>query len=174
MKLLGTLSVLVDKYRILDAVEVFSDMWIEDLKPKISGNFPNDLLLWLSISWVFRKATLFKAVTCILGRIGDGTDLQEMQEEFCELLPIPSTIYGSSSKGPLKQPHFTHTSKDALSKVRISAILVDSFMKIMISGYTPDTDLLCPREFDDSHRLDCDSMMLGSLTICCASFSVTK
>jgi hypothetical protein len=91
---LARLSVLVDKYQMLDAVEVFSDIWIKHLKPKIPETYTWYTLQWLGISWVFSRANLFKQMTRIVGRECD-TDLKD-DLECPDMVPqIPVRIIGT-------------------------------------------------------------------------------
>lgn len=62
---LAKIAAIVDYYEFHEAVEVFSDMWIEKLSFS-STEYNRDLILWLFISWVFSHAKIFKEVTRII------------------------------------------------------------------------------------------------------------
>jgi hypothetical protein len=90
---LAKLAILVDKYQILERVEIFSDMWIDDIQNGGHGlpvTFGPDILPWLSVSWVFGKENIFQQVTEILEREGDS----DMGGESIQELPIPDLIIG--------------------------------------------------------------------------------
>jgi hypothetical protein len=85
------LTILVDKYQMLERVEIFSDMWIDGLqcrKNALPKYLNHEVLVWLAISWVFNKADPFRQVTQILAMEG-GAD---MGGELLQLLPIPDRI----------------------------------------------------------------------------------
>lgn len=76
LDMLTKIAVLVDKYSFHEAVEMFSDMWVARLDPPWKKGrdgekldiFPDlietDILCsWLTISWVFGKADLFREAT---------------------------------------------------------------------------------------------------------------
>ena len=63
LDMLTKIAVLVDYLECHEAIEPFSDMWIDHLKKKIAVNYSRALIQWLCISYIFRKETQFKAVT---------------------------------------------------------------------------------------------------------------
>jgi hypothetical protein len=91
---LARLSVLVDKYQMLEAVEVFSDIWIKRLETEIPQTYTWEMRQWLRISWVFSRADLFTQVTRIVGRECD-THLQEDLEDLDMVPRIPARIIGT-------------------------------------------------------------------------------
>lgn len=60
---LTKIAVLVDYYECHEAVEIFSDMWIDRLKGEVPTTYSSELIKWLCISWVFRKDEIFRSVT---------------------------------------------------------------------------------------------------------------
>lgn len=60
---LGKIAVIVDYYGCSEAVEVFSDMWINKLKDSIPAVSIIDTMVWILVSWVFRQEELFEAAT---------------------------------------------------------------------------------------------------------------
>lgn len=55
---LTQVSILVDKYQMVEAVEVPSDVWIEKLRktiPDVYSSKSTEVHRWLAIPWVFRK-----------------------------------------------------------------------------------------------------------------------
>lgn len=91
LKTMTELSVLVDKYQMLEVVELYVEMWMSTLKTSVPMFFTADLLPWLSISWVFGLADIFKQISRIAMR--GSTDLFGAHESH---LPIPQPVFGKS------------------------------------------------------------------------------
>ena len=91
---LARLSVLVDKYQMLEAVEVFSDIWIKGIEAEIPQTYTWEMRQWLGISWVFSRTDLFKQATRIVGRECDA-DLQDELENPDMVPQIPMRIIGT-------------------------------------------------------------------------------
>jgi hypothetical protein len=93
------LSILVDKYQMLETVENFVDLWISDdsIRSSLSvESYQPQLLPLLSIAWVFKLPTYFMHLTGIAMldstmKIGEGV-------EGCKYdgvdLPIPGAVIG--------------------------------------------------------------------------------
>jgi len=60
---LAQIALFVDKLQLFDAVEVYADRWIAKLEDGISEAYDRDLVLWLYVSHVFRRAEVFRTVT---------------------------------------------------------------------------------------------------------------
>lgn len=90
---LSKMAVLVDKYLVHEAVEVFSDIWIDRLRESLPTRCSDELMHWLCISWVFEQPKEFEAVTRIAQR--DGTHNFEQPLMLFRSLPIPSAIIGN-------------------------------------------------------------------------------
>lgn len=64
LKTLVAVAVLNDKYQFQQAVEMFSDIWLQKLKPE---NLPClsdwDLISWLAVVWSFRRPVEFTLLT---------------------------------------------------------------------------------------------------------------
>lgn len=93
--MLTHLSILIDKYQMLEAVQTFADCWIID--DEITNSLPtsfasSNLLPWLTISWVFNLPDKFKQLTKI--------SIQESNYKIREGihdghdLPIPDIVIG--------------------------------------------------------------------------------
>ena len=87
--MLTELAILVDKYELLESVEVLLDHWLQNLKSAIPLTFNNDLLPWICISWIFKKSEIFKNVTKIAQAESEG--LLEANQ-----LPIPAHVLSKS------------------------------------------------------------------------------
>jgi len=57
LEMLAKISVVVDDLSCFEAVEVFSKMWITELKGSLPSTYCRDLVLWILISSVFRDDT---------------------------------------------------------------------------------------------------------------------
>ena len=91
--MLTELAVLVDKYELLETVEMMLDYWLQDLTNTIPLTLSNDLLPWICISWVFKKSEIFKKVTKIAQMESEGLldagqlPISEwvLSKEFCSM-----------------------------------------------------------------------------------------
>jgi hypothetical protein len=95
LELLTSVSLLVDKYQMAEAVECFSDTWIgaliEDLPQAYSSKTDSDnVLLWLQVSWVFENDEVFTKMTGLLER---GCDAY-LTLFIDDRLLIPNPIFG--------------------------------------------------------------------------------
>ncbi|GFF37903.1 hypothetical protein IFM58399_05056 [Aspergillus lentulus] len=60
---LAKIAVMVDYYQCRGVVEVFADIWIDELKADMPKTFGKAVFQWICIAWVFRKQTEFFAAT---------------------------------------------------------------------------------------------------------------
>ncbi len=93
LPLLTRIAILVDKYQMLERVEIFSDMWIDQLLRNkcLPKTLTPDLWSWLTISWIFKKAAPFKETTYVFEMLGD----ENMGGEAIQALPVPDRIIGN-------------------------------------------------------------------------------
>lgn len=85
LNLLVELAVLVDYFQCHEILDLFSDLWVEALRSSVPSDYTNDVPRWIFISWVFRKADIFKQVTEVAQHQVTG--------ELCTLqLPIPAAL----------------------------------------------------------------------------------
>ncbi|GFF59813.1 hypothetical protein IFM51744_10058 [Aspergillus udagawae] len=82
---LAKIAVIVDYYQCRGVVEVFADIWIDQLKGDMPKTFGKAVLQWICIAWVFRKQTEFFAAT----RVALGESPSVVQTYG---LPIPSRV----------------------------------------------------------------------------------
>lgn len=87
LEMLAKIAVLVDYYNCHEVVELFSECWIRELSCDLPKEYCRDLILWLTVSWVFSQKELFKTVTKVAVRESKGP-LQTLG------LPIPQHIAG--------------------------------------------------------------------------------
>jgi hypothetical protein len=91
VELLAKIAVLVDYYHCYEAVEVFADIWVRELRNQLPAQVGRELVLWLCVSWIFGHTEVFASVTSIA--------LQQSQEPLPTLgLPIPEQIVGKQSR----------------------------------------------------------------------------
>ncbi|OTA83037.1 hypothetical protein M434DRAFT_400814 [Hypoxylon sp. CO27-5] len=63
LEMLAKIAVLVDYYKCHEAVALWSDVWIGNLKDTVPTTINRDLVLWILVAYVFEKETLFKEAT---------------------------------------------------------------------------------------------------------------
>ncbi len=95
LELLTSVSLLVDKYQMAEAVECFSDTWIRALIGDLPQAYPSQtgsdkVLLWLHLSWVFENDEVFTKMTGLLER-GCNAYLPLFMDDH---LLIPNPIFG--------------------------------------------------------------------------------
>ncbi|KAL5346695.1 hypothetical protein ACLOAV_008402 [Pseudogymnoascus australis] len=67
LAMLTKLAAAVNYHCIQEAVELFSDIWLKDLKKRpLPTSYTSEVLPWLFIFWVFRKKDGFRNMTRIL------------------------------------------------------------------------------------------------------------
>ncbi|KAH6674272.1 hypothetical protein B0J14DRAFT_653575 [Halenospora varia] len=140
LQTMGSLAIIVDKYQLLECMELYRDVWLPDLNTQLPTSFDNTLLEWLSIAWAFRLPEQFKHLT----RVAQRGSLSNLASDGQEV-PIPDIV-------------LRHIAKDrqrAISKAL-------SMISDTIDRYQSARQ--CPYYGSDTtkHRA-CDSMVLGSL-----------
>ncbi len=63
LEMLTKVAVLVDYYQLHEAVHFYASLWIDTLRHSLPTAYGRDLILWICVSWVFKDASIFKAVT---------------------------------------------------------------------------------------------------------------
>jgi hypothetical protein len=91
LRMLTRIAILVDKYQLHEALEMFTDIWCENMKGSIPQSFTDDSMAAICIYWVFGKSPQFKQATQIVQMESKG----RVNEEG---LPIPSSIIGKNWK----------------------------------------------------------------------------
>lgn len=188
VELLATLSILVDKYELLEVVGIYSDVWIlaNYRFRKIELAVPDDIdLLWLSISWVFRKEEIFENITKVMIRNSSQIHIEKMVALLALNdfeLPIPPEVFSKLF------PFFDHAECclsiyiDTMnSKRAVLTRAAINYVQFFVTRYTssehihcdakPPQDPLIPSDPEThiAQRLACDAMVLGTLTKSCAS-----
>jgi hypothetical protein len=98
LEMMTKLAILVDKYQMVEAVESFSNPWLDDLLTKVSlpsGYSRDDELdhqktirRWLAVSWVFKRPNEFSKSTAA-AIMASGVILAD--KLYAEL-PIPEEV----------------------------------------------------------------------------------
>ena len=102
LDLLTDVAVLVDKYRLHDAMAFLSDLWVDSLKDSLPANIGDDLYKWICVSWVFRKPAEFKKATQIA-----QFQAESRLDGYADL-PVPDTVIGERSPKASKQDLTTY------------------------------------------------------------------
>lgn len=132
LEMLTSISVLVDKYNLHEAVEVYSDMWITHLQESVDytkQNFPR-----LSISWVFKKSDIFRDVT----RQAQCSATDTFADNEAIGLPIPEAVIRTISPLPSVCTLLTTAQKG-------SKKIAPRFYKPRSRFWTPGLTVLCKR-----------------------------
>lgn len=67
LEMLAKIAVLIDFYDCAEALEVFTERWIEHLRmfSPVPSHFCRDLMLWMCIAWVLKLPKEFKQTTTV-------------------------------------------------------------------------------------------------------------
>lgn len=88
LETLAKVAVLVDYYECGEALDLFTSMWIDDLKKTdLPSMYCRDLILWIWIAWIFNLEPQFQSATAVA--ITKATEAIQILE-----LPIPEIISG--------------------------------------------------------------------------------
>jgi hypothetical protein len=97
LDLLTHVAILVDKYRLHEAVGLYSDIWIKGLLPTVPKSIQGGdaVLQWLCIAWVFELEEEFAKMSRVL--MAEGCDSAEniLRRSKWDL-PIPDSVIGMS------------------------------------------------------------------------------
>ncbi|PQE27457.1 hypothetical protein CJF31_00009080 [Rutstroemia sp. NJR-2017a BVV2] len=158
LDLLTHVAILVDKYRLHEAVELYSDIWIKGLLPTVPKSIQGGdaVLQWLCIAWVFELEEEFAKMSRVL--MAEGCDSAEniLRRSKWDL-PIPDSVIELIE-----------------SERQCGLNTATSVLKLTIEQYQTSTSANCssiPASSHSSptaaeilaHRERCDSMVLGSL-----------
>lgn len=169
---LTQLAKLVDQFGCHEAVELFSDGWIDCLQPHLPTDmdgFSEDICRWICIAWVFGREREFKIATKVAQRCAckplDCREYPIPKETIGEffafpsllLLPFPSPPFHLLPETCTKQ-HLTRHPTDSINRTRNRA-LVTLLLTLNDLVDTYQNSLSTPRCSDE-----CDSLVLGALT----------
>lgn len=87
LEMLAKVAVIADYYECKEAVQFFSDIWIEALGGVNLKEYSRDLILWLWIAWTFQLSSQFKTVSSIAMSHNSGF-ISNLG------LPIPGRVIG--------------------------------------------------------------------------------
>ena len=90
LEMLSKIAVLVDYYELHEAVHFYASLWIDTLRNSLPRVYGRDLILWICVSWIFKDASIFQAVTKLVIEHSPGK-VPTIQ------LPIPEKVIGKLS-----------------------------------------------------------------------------
>lgn len=89
LEMLSRLAFVVNHRQMHEAVELFSDGWIESLKrDHLPGSYTPEVLSWLYVFWVFQKEDDFRKMSQIIERESDHS----LKDRAGASTPIPASI----------------------------------------------------------------------------------
>ncbi|KFY53145.1 hypothetical protein V496_07855 [Pseudogymnoascus sp. VKM F-4515 (FW-2607)] len=137
---LTKLATLINYYQLHEAVEIFSDMWLADLKQKsFPTSYDSEVIPWLFVSWVFLMRDEFAQLTRIL--VNESDDRWE--DDIGKNLLIPASIINE------------------IQEHRIEAIgCIITIVHNHIDNYFSSN--ICASG-DKDKQFSCDAIVLGSL-----------
>ncbi|KAH8730304.1 hypothetical protein GQ44DRAFT_701142 [Phaeosphaeriaceae sp. PMI808] len=86
LEMLAKIAVLIDYYNCAEALEAFTEQWIEHLKvdSPVPSHFCRDLMLWMCIAWVLRLPHEFvQATTVAVRRDSDNLSTLGLPVNIC-------------------------------------------------------------------------------------------
>lgn len=168
LKLLLELAVLVDKYQCLEIVEIFADIWVENLQKVIGlpSDYTEDVIPWIYISWVFENAAIFQEMT----KIVQGECDDKVEDDIEEGIPVPQVVISSFNVALVALESLANQDSDSILSSRMNAIeQALKFMSNLIGEYmmTPEKAEEQENNDDSPPRKNWqwaqDAMVLGSL-----------
>lgn len=72
LETLAQIALFVDRFRLLDAVEIYAERWISNLQHTIPSTYNRDLVHWIYISHVFRRPDIFRTATKVAATQSSG------------------------------------------------------------------------------------------------------
>jgi hypothetical protein len=166
LNLLTELAILVDKYHCLQTVEVFAEIWIDNLLDDMGlpVKYTEDVIPWVFISWVFESAEIFQDMTRIIQLECDET----LDDDINERIPIPELVI-SECRGIKTFEEPTDYHADAIKASRNDAIeRATKFIYNLIAGCMTTQKITFvphdqkPKDYNN-WRFARDAVILGSL-----------
>lgn len=155
LDMLAKIAILEDYYTFGESLDVFTEMWIQELiKVSIPTVYCRDLVLWIWVAWLFDKDQQFKEATTVA--IKQSTEALRTLD-----LPIPTILSGTFIPRSDEIRDRLHTA-DEIDNTRYQAI--EFFVETLhdrLERYR-SADYVCPSDANDSFM--CGSFLLGSLT----------
>ncbi|RYO65256.1 hypothetical protein AA0113_g5273 [Alternaria arborescens] len=138
LDMLAKIAILEDYYTFGESLDVFTEMWIQELiRVSIPTVYCRDLVLWIWVAWLFDKDQQFEEATTVA--IKQSTEALRTLD-----LPIPPIL------------------SDEIDNTRYQAIeFVIEALHDRLERYR-STDYLCPSNANQSFM--CGSFLLGSVT----------
>ncbi|KAF2127448.1 hypothetical protein P153DRAFT_67816 [Dothidotthia symphoricarpi CBS 119687] len=138
LEMLAKVAVLVDYYECGEAIEVFTTMWLHDLKQMpMPTTLCRELILWIWVAWTFELSEQFKLATMV-AISQSAVTIQTLG------LPIPSKI----------------SSEIVRKRYQVIESVIEP-LHALLDKYR-NSKYVCPRNDDLSFQ--CGSFLLGALT----------
>lgn len=84
-EMLAKVAIVVDYYACHETVEIFVDRWLDGLRGALPTVYSQECVLWLLVSWVFSKASIFESITELAVK-------QSKKPIAAQCLPIPECL----------------------------------------------------------------------------------
>ncbi|KAF5872370.1 uncharacterized protein Bfra_005729 [Botrytis fragariae] len=177
LNLFTQIAILVDRYQCREAVRLLPAIWKDELPSKFSEYAWDDIGRWICIAWQFELHDEFRRATQIV-RESCTFSFEVLMATIGYDLPIPKFVAGKFSAILNIETSMSLTLKDKLESSRIEGIhkavtilkhtLLEYQSSIINCNSSAVPDAVDPlgRQTDrdlSSYRVDCDSMVLGSL-----------
>ncbi|KAH7420003.1 hypothetical protein BKA64DRAFT_700006 [Cadophora sp. MPI-SDFR-AT-0126] len=150
LKTLTNLAVLVDKYSVLEPVEVFAERWIAQLRETMPTTLTKDLLPWICIAWVFQSPEVLVTAVKVALKWSDGM----IEASVTQDLPIPESLLNAIEDS---RQHLL------AEMLRPWQDLIDKYLK------PARKNTICREAYPEStkerkkRRDKCDKLMAGSI-----------
>ncbi len=149
LELLCKISVLVDYYRLHEAMWFPRSLWLNELRALVPRTYGRELVLWLCVSWVFEDNDIFKAVT--------KTAIRESTGPVSALgLPISAVVIGTFYQH-VCQPTYVNQLylADKINRRREETFArLKTFLEDLQTGFLEGTK---------GCSFECQSILLGAL-----------
>ncbi|KAH8693469.1 hypothetical protein GQ44DRAFT_584495, partial [Phaeosphaeriaceae sp. PMI808] len=146
LEMLAKVAQLADYYECKESLEVWTTMWIINLKSRapIPPTYCRELIMWLCIAWVFDEEVQFQRVFAVAAEKSMGA-IQTL------MLPIPDR----------ERTTLLTITTDAIDSIRCQAIeLVIERVHSLLQKYR-STNYVCGYNVNAS--FECSSFLLGAL-----------
>lgn len=93
LDMLRNIAMIVEKYQMVEVVELYVKIWVKELPYPSADDFENDLLRWICVCWIFKLPVEFKRIT----RIAVWDTSSKIEVPVDESFSFPHRILGRVS-----------------------------------------------------------------------------